>query len=184
MPIPLVNKKKHKEVFRLVENPKLKLFALVNEPPEEVRYSNNSIVRMIEVSGNAIDVKGKQIVSVSRSKALYLMGSFVLYREDKTYRAYEATHFYQTWLRLVQEIHPVTGLLTGKDTYETLKDVNIAILWDAKPPNQDDNPTQFLTIFSTDQFQPADIVGDFLIRETRTDYGLYISRAEFKVASK
>lgn len=57
MAIALVNKQKHKEKFRLVDNPKITVLGLVHEPPEEIRYSSNAVARMVETSGKAYDVK-------------------------------------------------------------------------------------------------------------------------------
>lgn len=180
MAIPLVNKQPHKEKFRLVENKKIAILALLHEPPEDIRYSNNSVVRLIETSGKAVNVQGKQIQSVGRSKAIYIMGSFMLYRDDRTYRAYEVTHKNQNWMRQETEKHPVTGLDTGRSIYTKMGEINISVLWDSKPPYDDMNPTQFSTIYSTDELKASDVVGPFLIREVKRDYGLYIVRAEYK----
>ena len=180
MAIPLINKQKHKETFRVVSNPALKLLALVHEPPQDIRYSNNSVVRMIEIAGTALNVQGKQIQNIGRAQAIYLMGSFMLYRDDRTYRAYEVTHKQQSWSRQEKEIHKVTGLETGKSKYLDLGKINISVLWDSKPANSDVNPTQFCTIYSTDELKAADVVGPFLIREVKKDYGLWIARAEYE----
>lgn len=183
MPIALLNKNPHKERFRIVGNEKLIVLALVNEPPEDIKYSSNNVVRMIEISNTAIEVQGKQIQNTSATKAIYLMGSFMLRREDKTYRAYEATHMAQVWKRQIKEIHPVTKLETGNFKYESLGAINLSVLWDAKASYDDSNPTMFATIYSTDPISPADIVGSFLIRQVKQDYGLYIARAEYKIVS-
>lgn len=180
MAIALVNKQKFKEKFRIIGKPNLLVLALVHEPPKDIRYSNNSVIRMIEISGSALEVKGYQIQNVGRSKALYLMGSFMKYRHDKTYRAYEATHTDLPWTRQIKEIHPVTKLATGKMIYEDKGNINISVLWDAKAPYDDQNPNQFSTIYSTDLIQAADVVGPFLIRQVKEDYGLYMARAEYK----
>ncbi|QHJ78648.1 MAG: hypothetical protein [Caudoviricetes sp.] len=183
MAIALLNKQPHKERFRIVGNERLMVLALVNEPPEDIKYSNNSVVRMIEISDKAIEVQGKQIQNTSRTKAIYLMGSFMLLREEKTYRAYEATHLNQRWSRQVSQVHPVSGLETGKLHYVELGKINLSVLWDAKASYDDVNPTMFLTIYSTDPLQAADIVGSFLIRQVKKDYGLYVARAEYQSAS-
>ena len=180
MAIPLVNKQKFKESFRLVENPKIIVLAMFHEPPKDIRYSNASSIRMIEIAGTAVEVQGKQIQSVGRSRAIYLMGSFMRYRDDKTYRGYEATHIDQPWYRQVREVHPVSGLETGKSVYDDLGKINICVIWDSKAPYDDMNPNQFSTIFSTDKLLAADVVGPFLIREVKEDYGLYMARAEYK----
>lgn len=180
MAIPLVNKQRFKEKFRILGQPNLLLLALVHEPPDDIRYSNNSVVRMIETAGNAIEVKGKQIQNVGREKATYIMGSFLKYRHDRTYRAFEVTHSDLPWSRQVKEVHKVTGLETGKSVYESFGNINISVLWDAKAPYDDKNPNQFSTIYSSDPIQEADIVGPFLIRQVKEDYGLYMARAEYK----
>lgn len=180
MAIPLVNKQRFKETFRILGKPNLRILALVHEPPDDIRYSNNSVIRMIETAGNTLEVKGLQIQNVGRSKATYIMGSFLNYRDDRTYRAYEATHMGLEWKRQVKEKHPVTGLDTGKSVYVTLGTINISVLWDAKAPNDDKNPTQFSTIYSSDPIMEADIVGPFLIRQVKEDYGLTMARAEYR----
>lgn len=180
MAIQLVNKQKFKEKFRILGKPNLLVLALVHEPPQDIRYSNNSVIRMIEIAGNAIEVKGYQIQNVGRSKATYLMGSFMNYRHDKTYRAFEVTHTEQEWTRQIQGKHPVSGLATGKSEYINLGKINISVLWDAKAPYDDKNPNQFSTIYSTDPIQESDIVGPFLIRQVKEDYGLFMARAEYK----
>lgn len=180
MAIELVNKQKFKEKFRILGKPNLLVLALVHEPPQDIRYSNNSVIRMIEISGNAIEVVGQQIQNVGQAKATYLMGSFMRYRHDKTYRAYEATHMDLQWTRQVQGKHPVTGLATGKSEYVNKGKINISVLWDSKAPYDDQNPNQFSTIYSSDPIQEADIVGPFLIRQVKEDYGLYVARAEYK----
>ena len=93
MAIALVKKQPHKEKFRLVAKPSVVVLGLVHEPPEEIRYSSNSVVRMVEVSGKAYDITGQQIQGCGRSKMIYLCGSFLLYRHDRTYRCYEVTHY-------------------------------------------------------------------------------------------
>lgn len=181
MAIALINKQKHKEKFRLVSNPKIVVLGLVHEPPEEIRYSSNSVIRMVEVAGNAYDILGQQIQSVGRSKIIYLCGSFMLYRNDKTYRCYEVTHQGLQWTRQKKKIHPVTKLETGEFVYEEIGKVNICIQFDTKPPFSSDNPTQFGYIYSTDELKAGDIVGEFLIRETRKQYDMYTCRFEYQV---
>lgn len=181
MAIPLINKQTHKEKFRLVSNPKILILGLVHEPPEEIRYSSSSIVRMIEVAGNAYDILGQQIMHTGRSKAIYLCGSFMLYRNDRTYRCYEVTHKALPWTRQQKKIHPVTGLETPELVYTSLGTVNVCVQFDTKPPFTSDNPTQFGYIYSTDELRAGDIVGDYLIRETRKQYDMYTSRFEYLV---
>ena len=183
MAIALVNKQKHKEKFRLVDNPKITVLGLVHEPPEEIRYSSNAVARMVETSGKAYDVKGKQIQGVGRSKVIFLCGSFMLYRNDRTYGCYEANHFAEPWSRQVKVKHPVTGLDSGESVYVELGKVNICVQFDTKPPFTSDNPTQLGYIYSTDEFIAGDIVGDYLIRETRMVNGLYTSRFEYKTVT-
>ena len=69
---------------------------------------------------------------------------------------------------------------TGKSIYENLGKINICVIWDSKAPYDDMNPNQFSTIFSTDKLLAADVVGPFLIREVKEDYGLFMARAEYK----
>lgn len=183
MSIPLVNKQKFKETFRVVDNPKLRILGLMHEPPEEIRYSNNMIIRMLEVSHNAINLVGKQIIHTGRSHAIYLIGSFVNLRNDRTYRCYEATHINQPWSRQSVQLHPVTKLPIGAAQYMTFGVVNVAVLHSAYPIKTDENPTQVATLISTDPIQPADIIGDFLIREVRMEYGLYFANAHYKTVS-
>lgn len=180
MAIALVNKQKHKEKFRLVENPKIIVLGLVHEPPEEIRYSANTS-RMFESSGKSVDLCGKQIQGTGRSKVVYLCGSFVRYRNDRTYCCYEANELGLKWSRQVKDKHPVTGLETGTSSYSNLGNINVNIIFDTKAPYLTENPTQFGYIYSTDELIAGDIVGDFLIRETRKVNGLYYSRFEYKV---
>lgn len=53
MAIQLINKQKFKETFRVVGNPKLRVLGLMHQPPEEIRYSNNMPIRMLEVDHDA-----------------------------------------------------------------------------------------------------------------------------------
>lgn len=182
MAIPLVGKQQHKEVFRLVVNPKIKILGLVHEPPEEIRYANNSITHMIETSGKAYPILGEQIMRTGRSKAIFLCGSFTLYRNDKTYRCYEATHIEVPWTRQVKEIHPVTKLETGLSHYEHLGNINICVQFDAKAPYASDNPVLWGFLYSTDNIRAGDIIADeFLVREVRLQYGIFVARFEYKV---
>lgn len=180
MAIALVDKTSHKEKFRIVDNSKLVVLGLVHEPPEEIRYGATP-VRMVEVSGKAPSLVCRQIQSVGFSKTIYLCGSFMLLRDDKTYRCYEATHKNQKWVRQIKEVHQVTGLATGKLKYTDLGLINITVQFDSSPPYTSDNPTQFGYIFSTDELKPSDVVGDFLIREVRKQYELWVARFEYKV---
>ena len=181
MAIPLVGKQQHKETFRLVSNPKIKVLGLVHEPPEEIRYSNNSVTHMVEISGKAYDVTGKQIQNTGRSKVIYLCGSFTLYRNDKTFRCYEATHLAQPWHRQVKEIHPVTGLETGTMKYIELDKINICAQFDTKAPYASGNPVIWGYLYATDEVKAGDIVGDFLIREVRKQYDIFVARYEYNV---
>lgn len=179
MSINLVNKSLFKENFRLAENPRIIIRGVLNEPPQEVRYSNNSVVRMLEVGHNALNIEGKEVQQVGKSGAIFLIGSFLSYRDSKSYRAFEVTHFKQQWARQAQKTHPVTGLPVSALGYHRLKDINICVLYDSNPVRYDDNPTQYVTIRSVENLKPADIVGDFLIREVKIEYGLYCARAEY-----
>lgn len=181
MAISLVGKQQHKETFRLVSNPKIKVLGLVHEPPEEIRYSNNSITHMVEVSGKAYDVTGKQIQNTGRSKAIYLCGSFTLYRNDKTFRCYEVTHPDQKWTRQVKVIHPVTNQPTGTMKYTELGRINICAQFDTKAPYASDNPVQWGYLYSTDEINAGDIIGDFLVREVRKQYDIFVGRFEYNV---
>lgn len=183
MAIQLINKQKFKETFRVVGNPKLRVLGLMHQPPEEIRYSNNMPIRMLEVAHDAFDVQGKQIVHTGKSKAVYLVGSFVSLRNDKTYRCYEATHLNQSWTRQVQEIHPVTKMSKGTFQYVELGPISVAVLHSSYPMKLDENPTQVASVISTHQLQTGDIVGDFLIREVRVEYGLYFANAHYKTVT-
>ena len=183
MAIALVKKQPHKEKFRLVAKPSVVVLGLVHEPPEEIRYSSNSVVRMVEVSGKAYDITGQQIQGCGRSKMIYLCGSFLLYRHDRTYRCYEVTHYGVPWTRQKKKKHPVTGLETPELVYGKLGKINICVQFDTKPPFSSDNPTQFGYIYSTDELVAGDIVDDMLIRETRKQYDIFVSRFEYKVVS-
>lgn len=180
MAIQLINKTRFKERFRLVDNPKIVVLALLHEPPEEIRYANNLVIRMLEISHTAVSVEGKQIQDTGRSGAIFLVGSFLRLRDSKTYRAYEASHLGQDWSRQGEKVHPVTGLKTSTDKYSLIKKINITVLHSSSLMRQDMNPTQGATIISTDELLPADIVGEFLIRETHKEYGLYFCQAEYK----
>lgn len=183
MAITLVGKQQHKETFRLVSNPKIKVLGLVHEPPEEIRYSNNSITHMVEVSGKAYDVTGKQIQNTGRSKAIYLCGSFTLYRDDKTFRCYEATHLNQKWSRQEKVLHPVSKLPTGTFKYSDLGAINICAQFDTKAPYASDNPVIWGYLYSTDEIQAGDIIGDFLVREVRKQYDIFVARFEYNVVT-
>lgn len=180
MATQLINKQRFKERFRLKDNPRMVVLGLMHEPPEEIRYSNNMVIRMLEVAADAFDLKCKQIIHTGRSKAIYLVGSFVSLRDGKTYRCYEASHIAQPWTRQKQKIHPVTKMPMGEFTYEDLGLINIAVLHAANPIRLDENPTQSATLISTNPIMPADVIGDFLIREVRIEYDLYFARAEYK----
>ena len=75
----------------------------------------------------------------------------------------------------------MTKLETGEFTYEDMGEVNICIQFDTKPPFTSDNPAQFGYIYSTDELKAGDIVGEFLIRETRKQYDIYTCRFEYQV---
>lgn len=179
MAITLVNKQPHKERFRLVAKPKISVLCLVHEPPEEIRYGATPL-RMVEVSGNAPNLLGQQIIHTGASKVIYLCGSFMLLRNDKTYRCYEVTHKLN-WKSQIQEIHPVTKLPSGKLVFEDKGLINVCIQFDSSPPYMTDNPTQLGYIYSTDPLRPSDVVGEFLIREVRKQYDLYVARFEYEV---
>lgn len=183
MPINLTDKSKFKEKFRLVANPQIAIMGVVNEPPEEIRFSNNSVVRMLEVGKNAIDLQGKQIKHTGLTGACYLVGSFLARRESISYRAFEVTHYKQLWARQVSSINPVTRLATSELVYQKLGDINICITYDNQPMRYDSNPTQYATIRSCDKLESGDTVGDFLIRDVRVEYGLYCARAEYQVVT-
>lgn len=180
MATEIVNKQRFKEKFRVLDNPRKVVLGLMHEPPEEIRYSNNAVVRMLEVAHDAFNLEGKQIIHTGRSHAIYLMGSFVSLRNDKTYRCYEATHKNQLWSRQKQKIHAVTKLPTSEFVYEELGNINVAVLHNSNAIRVDDNPTQTAMLISTDLIMSADIVGNFLIREVRLEYGLYFAQAEYK----
>ena len=61
MPINLTDKSRFKEKFRLVANPQIAIMGVVNEPPEEIRFSNNSVVRMLEVEKNKFVYREKKL---------------------------------------------------------------------------------------------------------------------------
>ena len=67
--------------------------------------------------------------------------------------------------------------------YEELGKINICVQFDTKPPFTSENPTQFGYIYSTDELVAGDIVDDMLIRETRKQYDIFVSRFEYKVVS-
>lgn len=180
MTINLTNKSKFNEKFRLVDNPNIVVMGVVNEPPEEIRYSNNSVVRMIEVSKRAVPIQGKQLKHTGLVGACYLIGSFLARRESLSYRAFEVTHYCQPWTRQIQKINPVTNLPSTEGKYQLLKHINICVLYDNNPVRYDENPTQYATIRSCDELKSGDIVGDFLIRDVRVEYGLYCARAEYQ----
>lgn len=180
MPIQLLNKTKFKEKFRLVDNPKIVVQGVVNEPPEEIRYSNNAVVRMLEVGHCAIDLQGKQIRHTGKVGACYLIGEFLARRESSSYRAFEVTHYNQLWTRQLVKNHPVTNLPTSEFTYQKQGDINVCVLYDNNPVRYDQNPTQYATLRSSDEIKAGDIVGDFLIRDVRVEYGLYCARAEYQ----
>lgn len=180
MAIALVNKQPHKELFRLVSNPKIAILGLLHEPPEEIRYGATPL-RMIEVSGLAPNLVGKQIKHTGKSQAIYLCGSFQLLRDDVTYRCYEATHKNIPWKRQIKKIHPVTKLETGELDFVDLGLINITVQFDAQAPRGNENPTQGGYIYSTDEIQPADVIGKYYIREVRKQYELYTCRFEYEV---
>lgn len=180
MPIQLTNKTKFKEKFRLVDNSKIVIMGVVNEPPEEIRYSNNSVVRMLEVGSNAIPLQGKQIKHTGLTGTCYLIGSFLGRRESFSYRAFEVTHYDQLWTRQLQKTHPVTRLPMSELEYQKMGCINVSITYDNRPMQYDNNPTQYATIQSENELKSGDIVGDFLIRDVRLEYGLYYARAEYQ----
>ncbi|WGH24523.1 hypothetical protein EAb13_CDS0105 [Acinetobacter phage EAb13] len=180
MAISLTNKNPHKEKFRLVDNQKIAFLGLLAEPPEDIRYSNNNVVRLLEVSVKTIAIQGKQIKSTGLAGACYLVGSFSARRDSLTYRAFEVTHYDQQWTRQVRKKHPVTGLDTTEMYYQVIDNINISMMFDLSPVRYDDNPTQYATIRTTAEVQAGDIVGDFLIRDVKLEYGLYCARAEYK----
>lgn len=180
MPIPLINKFKFKEKFRLVSNPQIAVMGVVNEPPEEIRFSNNSVVRMLEVSSRAIDLQGKQIKHTGLTGTCYLIGSFLGRRESISYRAFEVTHYKQLWARQKQKVNPVTNLAMPEMAYQKIDDINVCIVYDNQPMRYDENPTQYATLRSVDPIQSGDTIGDFLVRDVRVEYGLYCARVEYK----
>ncbi len=180
MAIELTNKHKFKEKFRLVSNPQIAVFGVVNEPPEEIRYSNNSVVRMFEVGVNAVDLQGKQIKHTGKVGACYLIGSFLARRESYSYRAFEVTHYNQMWTRQEQKKHPTSGMAMSGMEYTKLDDINVSVTYDNVPMRYDDNPTQYATMRSVDCLKAGDIIGDFLVRDVRMEYGLYCARVEYQ----
>lgn len=180
MAIELVNKRKFNEIFRLVDNPQVAVFAVVNEPPDEIRYGNNPVIRMLEVSSSTIPLSGKQLRHTGKVGACYLLGSFLARRESFSYRAFEVTHYKQLWTRQIQEINPVTRLPSTVAKYQKIGDINISVMYDNNPMRYDNNPTQYATIRSSDCLNSGDIVGDFLIRDVKIEYGLYCARAEYQ----
>jgi len=180
MAISLTNKNPHKEKFRLFDNQKVAFLGLLAEPPEDIRYSNNNVVRLLEVSSKIPDIQGQQIKSTGLTGACYLIGSFSARRESLTYRAFEVTHYKQQWTRQVRKKHPVTGLDTTEMYYQVLDNINISLMFDMSPVRYDDNPTQYATIRAAAELKAGDIVGDFLIRDVKVEYGLYCARAEYQ----
>lgn len=172
---------KQKQKFRLLDNPNILVLGLLDAPPQDVRYSANLVVLQLKVSLSAYNVRGKVIVNASQSKTRYLCGEFNRLRESLAYRVYELTDYDVTWVRQVKKKHPVHGKETGELTYEELGLINIAVQWDTRPPSKPDNPTQMGYIYSDRELKAGDVVnGVYLIRETRDQFGVFMSRFAYK----
>lgn len=175
------NRQRFNQQFRLAENQKVIINGFFNEPPDEVRYSNNPI-RMLEVSRQSYPIMGKQIISSSPTKGRFLIGSFVTGHDCFIYRAYE-TNYQDDIIREVKGIHPVTKLEV-KGSNLIIADQHFRIEYASQAPVPDINPVKFGTIYSTEPLFSRDVIGDFLVRNVTYENGLYIARVEYGSLTK
>ena len=176
------NRSRFNQVFRLAENPRVKISGYFTKPPVEIRYSSNP-VRMLEVPTQTPILQGKQIISATATQARFLIGSFVSNSDNYLYRAYEA-NYVSTLIRSVDTINPITNLPQKGVPQVIEAELWVNMEYAKQDAPQDINPIKYALLRSTTNLKAMDKVGEFLVRSVLKENGLYIARVEYDRAGR
>jgi hypothetical protein len=170
------------QTFRVLDNPTILLRGFFNEPPQDVRYSNNP-ARTLQtpVGTDYKSLIGKMIISCTRIPSRHILGEFMSQEDCYLFRSYEASDCL-VLKRSIQEINPVT-----KQARSAVL-IDMGEIWvsvsneDARISAVTTNPNNEFSIRSAVRLMNGDILGPYLVKTAVIENGIWLAKADYNVS--